>query len=216
MEPDEPSRATHWQAVYRAKAPTGVSWYRQHLDVSLELIEACELSKDADIVDVGGGASTLTDDLLARGYKNLTVVDLAGEPAFAATRARLGERAAGIRFIEADITEPGVLAAGSVDLWHDRAVFHFLTEPSQREAYARTLALSVRPASYVIIATFAPDGPERCSNLPVVRYSPPEIVNALAAADLDLVADRREIHETPWGSKQPFSYALCRVRSHSA
>ncbi|MAQ19577.1 MAG: SAM-dependent methyltransferase [Sandaracinus sp.] len=203
------SDAGHWEEVYATKAPDGVSWYRPHLDRSLALIEGLGPSRDARIVDVGGGASTLVDDLLDRGFQDLAVVDLA-TAALAASRARLGDRATAVEWIVGDARH-ALFPVGSVDLWHDRAVFHFLTEPADRAAYVDHLALAVRPGGHAVIATFAEDGPEKCSGLPVVRHSP----DALAAAmgdRFEALQTAREVHRTPWGSEQPFAYVVVRRR----
>jgi SAM-dependent methyltransferase len=200
----------HWDEVYRSKAPDAVSWYRPRLDQSLAWIDACRLAKDADIVDVGGGASTLVDDLLARGFEHVTVADLSGA-ALEHARARLGEDAARVRWIVGDATTQ-LFADDGVDLWHDRAVFHFLTDTSRRDAYLDALRRSVRRGGFVILATFGPNGPERCSGLPVVRYASGELAAALGS-DFELIAQADEVRATPWGSAQSFAYALCRHRA---
>lgn len=200
-------RERHWQDVYQQKQPHEVSWYRQHLDQSLALIAECKLPAAAAIVDVGGGASSLIDDLLQLGFTQLTVIDLASA-ALAQTQARLGERAASVRFVQGDVTTP-LLAAESVELWHDRAVFHFLTDERARAAYLEQVARCLRPGGYVVIGTFAPDGPERCSGLPVRRYAPKELAEALGPS-FELLVESREEHVTPAGKRQPFSYVLCR------
>lgn len=197
----------HWRSVYATKSPDAVSWYRPHLDVSLSLVRGLGLARDASILDVGGGASTFVDDLLADGFTRVTVLDLADE-ALAATKARLGERASSVGFVAGDVTSVE-LEPESVDLWHDRAVFHFLTDADAQAAYVRALARALRPGGHAIVATFAPDGPERCSGLPVVRRSPEEIAAALGPG-VRLVEPRAEAHVTPWGSSQSFAYALVR------
>ncbi len=204
------SRKEHWQSVYREKEATGVSWYRAHLEQSLALIERCGLESSAAIVDVGGGASTLVDDLLERGFEDVTVVDIAAA-AFDKVAERLGERADDVRWVVGDVTEP-LLAPDSVDLWHDRAVFHFMTEPEQREAYLEQVRRVVRAGGYVLLGTFALDGPEKCSGFEVARYSPDGLFAQLEglAAGFEKVAEAREVHETPWGSEQAFSYVLAR------
>jgi SAM-dependent methyltransferase len=199
----------HWEGVYLQKSASEVSWYQPHLKQSLELITEAKVPLTAAIVDVGGGASTLVDDLLARGFRNITVIDLAAA-ALAQSQERLGDRAKWVRWLEGDATSE-LLATASVDLWHDRAVFHFLTEEPRRKAYVEQLGRCVRPDGFVLMSTFAPDGPERCSGLPVARYSPDEIVAALGPA-FEKVAEAREQHTSPWGSGQSFSYALCRRR----
>jgi SAM-dependent methyltransferase len=201
------SQREHWSSVYATKSPEAVSWYRPHLDVSLSLVRGLGLPRDAAILDVGGGASTLVDDLLGEGFTRVTVLDLA-EGALAATKARLGERASSIGFLAGDVTCVE-LEPASVDLWHDRAVFHFLVDDDARRAYVRALTRALRPGAHAIVATFAPDGPERCSGLPVVRRSAEEIALALGP-DVRLVDTRTETHVTPWGSTQSFAYALVR------
>jgi ubiquinone/menaquinone biosynthesis C-methylase UbiE len=173
------------------------------------LIAAAKLHPAATIVDVGGGASTLVDDLLAQGFTNITIIDLATS-AFAQSQERLGERAKLVRWLEGDATTE-LLPADSVDLWHDRAVFHFLTEEPRRVAYLEQVARCVRPGGFVVISTFAPDGPERCSGLPVARYSPDELAAALGPG-FEPLAEARERHTSPAGVQQSFSYVLCRRR----
>ena len=200
----------HWQRVYEERAPEAVSWYRQHLERSLAFVRSAALAPDARIVDVGGGASTLVDDLLAAGYVNLAVIDLA-DAALATAQARLGGRASAVDWIAGDITAVP-LPAASIDLWHDRAVFHFLTGEDDRGAYVAQVERAVKPCGYVLIATFAPDGPERCSGLPVARYDAEGIREALGD-DFEKVGEAREEHETPQGRQQPFVYCFCRRRS---
>ncbi len=205
----------HWQAVYAAKKVDEVSWYRPHLDRSLALIESLALAKDAHVLDAGAGASTLADDLLARGFTRLTLVDLAAA-ALDVTRARLGARSERVTFLAGDASTP-LVADASVDLWHDRAVFHFLTDPARRDAYVEQLARSVRPGGFVILATFAPDGPERCSNLPVARYDAAGLLAAIGAGPrpsdrFEPISDGREVHTTPKGSPQAFTYVVVRRR----
>lgn len=204
------SNQNHWQSVYSSKESTAVSWYRKHLEQSLELIERCKLADSAAIVDVGGGASTLVDDLLERGFTDVTVIDLAAA-AFEQVRKRLGPSADKVHWLVGDVTTP-LLAADSIDLWHDRAVFHFMTEPEQRAAYLEQVRRVVRVGGYVLLGTFALDGPERCSGLEVARYSPDGLFAQLdsLAAGFEKVAEAREVHETPWGSEQAFSYVLVR------
>ncbi|HVO99311.1 MAG TPA: class I SAM-dependent methyltransferase [Bryobacteraceae bacterium] len=162
------SAEAHWETVYKSKAANALSWYRPHLDISLGLIERAAGSVDASIVDVGGGESTLVDDLIARGYQNLTVLDIS-RTALDETRHRLGSAAERVRWIAADITKVSLPRHG-FDVWHYRAVFHFLTSPEDRSAYVRAVGGSVRSGGYVIVSTFGPNGPARCSGLDVVRY----------------------------------------------
>ena len=197
----------HWQAIYRDKSEAQTSWFRAHLDESLRLIDRLQLSAATPVIDVGGGRSTLADDLLARGFAHLSVLDIA-EPALAAMRERLGADAVRVHWLVADITE-AELPAAHFGLWHDRAVFHFLVDEVARKRYVAKAATSVRAGGYAIIATFAADGPERCSSLPVRRYD----ADALAAEfqpAFERVADAREEHFTPWGATQPFTYVVLR------
>ena len=197
----------HWQAVYTQKTPDKVSWYRPHLDRSLEFIRSCCLKPDSRIVDVGGGASTLVDDLLTEGYSNLAVIDLA-DAALVFARDRLGERAAAVEWVVGDVTTP-LLSDCSVDMWHDRAVFHFLTEEEARVAYLAQVMRCVKPGGHVLVATFGLDGPELCSGLPVARYDSKGIHSVFGHA-FDKVGEAAEQHETPWGGVQSFVYCFCR------
>lgn len=200
-------RQAHWAAVYTEKSPDAVSWFVPHLDQSLAFLEQLELPRTARIIDVGGGASTLVDDLLARGYERPTVLDLAA-PALAAAQARLGAAANAVDWIAADITT-AALPPATFDLWHDRAVFHFLTTAVARAAYVARLRHALRPGGAVILATFAADGPLKCSGLPVARYDAAAQRAALGAG-FDRLADVHCLHHTPWGSTQAFQYGLFR------
>ncbi len=199
----------HWESVYSRKGSDEVSWYRPHLENSLRFIERAELGAEARIVDVGGGASTLVDDLLAAGYGNLAVMDLAAA-ALEVAQARLGARAGAVDWIVGDVTTP-LLEPQSVDFWHDRAVFHFLTEPAARAAYLGEVARALKPDGHVLVATFGPDGPEACSGLPVARYDAPGI-HAVFGEAFEKIGEAQEHHETPWGSTQSFVYCFCRRR----
>jgi len=197
----------HWETVYSTKASDAVSWFQPHADFSVGLIKATGVGLDASIIDVGGGASTLVDDLLANGYTDLTVLDLSAS-ALAAARNRLGSKASAVRWIEADITKAD-LSANKFDVWHDRAVFHFLTTPEDRAAYVRTVFRSVKPGGHVIAATFAEDGPNQCSGLPVRRYRPDELHAEFGEA-FSLLHHEKEAHHTPSGTVQQFVYCYCR------
>jgi ubiquinone/menaquinone biosynthesis C-methylase UbiE len=201
------SRKAHWEGVYRQKAPETVSWYQPRAAVSMRLIERAGVGAGDRIIDVGGGASVLVENLLEAGHPELTVLDLS-RAALARTRSRLGGRAAAVTWLEADVTAADLPAAG-YDLWHDRAVFHFLVEPGDREAYLRTLRQALRPGGHAIIATFAEDGPERCSGLPVRRYSAQQLHRQLGEG-FELLAHEREDHVTPGGAVQRFQYGLFR------
>ncbi len=199
-------RQQHWQQVYTVKDETAVSWFQESPQISLALIAASGLTRDAGIIDVGGGASRLVDALLAAGHSDLTVLDIA-EAALAKTRQRLGASAAAVAWIAADITawQPQRHYA----LWHDRAVFHFLTAAEDRAAYKRALQAALLPGGQAIIASFAPDGPERCSGLPVMRYAPESLVLELGAG-FRLEETRSEPHKTPAGGQQAFQYSRFR------
>lgn len=201
------STREHWDDVYRSKSPDSVSWYRPRLEQSLTWIDACGLDPRAHVVDIGGGASTLVDDLLVRGFERVSVADISAE-ALAQSQARLGDAARSVRWVVGDATTL-LFDDDSVDLWHDRAVFHFLSEPSRRDAYIEALRRCVRPGGFAIIATFGPNGPERCSGLPVTRYASSEIAAALGSG-FELVDQADEEHTTPAGASQAFAYALCR------
>lgn len=199
---------SHWEKVYGTKATDSVSWYQEHAECSLSLIRNTGVDKAAAIIDVGGGASTLVDDLIADGYSDVSVLDLSAA-ALSAARRRLGARAAQVQWLEADVTEAD-LPSHRYDVWHDRAVFHFLTEPQQRQAYVKTVFRSVKPGGHVIVATFADDGPTQCSGLPVMRYTADEL-HAQFGDAFALVNHVKEAHHTPSGSVQQFVYCYCRV-----
>ncbi|MDP3238946.1 MAG: class I SAM-dependent methyltransferase [Reyranella sp.] len=197
---------SHWEKVYTTKAETAVSWYQPHSLRSLELISAAAPDPAAAIVDIGGGASRLVDDLLARGYTDLTVLDVS-EAALAKSRLRLGSDAGKVAWVVADIT--AWHPPHPYDVWHDRAVFHFLTAPETQVAYLAALRAGSAAGSTVIMATFALDGPDSCSGLPVQRYSPETLAARLGPA-FSLIQRAEETHETPWGSQQKFSYVAFR------
>ena len=199
---------THWDRVYATKTPNAVSWYRRHLDRSLALIERAVPERSASIIDVGGGESTLVDDLLLRGYANIMVLDIS-QGAIDVTRSRLGSAADQVRWIAADITEVE-LEPRAYDLWHDRAVFHFLTVPEQRTAYVRQVACCVRPGGHVIVSAFGPQGPTKCSGLEVVRYDA-ESLHREFGGSFRLIESSTELHRTPFGTTQQFLYCYCRV-----
>jgi len=196
----------HWEKVYQSKSPDQVSWFQEHAGKSLEMIRSVRSSLTDRIIDVGGGASTLVDDLLADDCENVSVLDLS-EAALNVARTRLGASAVRVGWIAGDIR--GVaLPEAAFDIWHDRAVFHFLTEKSDRDAYVRQVMRAVRPGGHVIVATFAPDGPEKCSGLPVKRYEAGELHDEFGPA-FELVGSSSEMHKTPWGSEQSFVYCMC-------
>ena len=202
------SSQSHWDNVYTAKAAHEVSWFRPHLEISLSLIERAAPWLDAGIIDVGGGESTLVDDLLERGYSDITVLDISSK-AIAATQARLGENAQRVCWIASDINTVQ-FPAHAYDVWHDRAVFHFLTDPAQRHAYVRQVARAMKPGGHVIVSTFGPEGPAKCSGLDVVRYDAGSLHGEFGAR-FRLMESRQELHTTPWGSLQQFLYCYCIV-----
>lgn len=203
----------HWERVYSTKATDAVSWFQPHADRSLRLIRESGVPRSAAIIDVGGGASTLVDDLLAQGYSNLTVLDLSAA-ALTAAKRRLGALSGRVQWVEANITR-AELPPDAYDVWHDRAVFHFLTTEEERRAYVRTVLRSVKPAGHVIVATFAEDGPTQCSGLPVRRYGATELHAEFGEA-FTLIRHEREAHHTPFGTVQQFLYCYCRRSSGSA
>ena len=192
MQPKE-----HWEQVYASRPAARVSWYQEHAAQSLLLVRATRVPLSASVIDVGGGASTLVDDLSAA--------------AMSAARSRLGERSAAVTWLEADIVDARLPSHG-YDVWHDRAVFHFLTGEHERKAYVSAVLRAVRPGGHVIVATFAEDGPTQCSGLPVMRYSPQEL-HAEFGASFTLMKQEREEHHTPFGTSQKFIYCYCRLAS---
>lgn len=197
----------HWEQVYATKEPEQVSWFQEHAEHSLRLIRMSTEKTTASIIDVGGGASTLVADLLAVGYSSLSVLDLSSS-ALAAAQQRLGSMADKVKWIEADVTEFG-FPLHAYDVWHDRAVFHFLTKSEQRQAYVRAVLRAVKPGGHVIVATFSEDGPEQCSGLPVMRYSANDL-HAEFGNPFALLKHEKEEHHTPFGTVQEFVYCYCK------
>lgn len=197
----------HWNNVYSSKPTDGVSWYQEHAASSLRLIQQTGVSSSAEIIDVGGGASTLVDDLIKQGFTHLSVLDLSAA-ALAATKQRLGRHANEVKWIEGDITEVQ-LPSLSYDVWHDRAVFHFLTDEAERAAYVEAVLKCVKPGGFVIVATFSEDGPTQCSGLPVRRYTADELHDEFGAP-FELLRHEKEEHHTPFGTTQNFVYCFCR------
>jgi len=199
---------THWEKVYNTKAPNEVSWYQPHLETSLALINRAAGASSASIIDVGGGESTLVDDLLARGYPNITILDIS-QTAIDVTKERLKELADRVQWIVGDVTRLE-LPRGTYDVWHDRAVFHFLTGTEERRAYVRQVAHAVRPGGHVIVSTFGPEGPTKCSGLDVARYDADSLHEQFGAR-FRLVDSAKELHQTPFGTTQQFLYCYCRI-----
>ena len=197
----------HWENVYETKSAHEVSWYRPRLDVSLQLIDSVLTDPGSAIIDIGGGESTLVDDLIRSGRSDVTVLDIS-QAALDVTKARLGTSADSVSWIAADITTVD-LGFGRYDLWHDRAVFHFLTRPEDRDAYIQRVRQAVKPQGYIVVATFGPDGPLKCSGLDIVRYDRNSLVGAFGNG-FELLDTTAEIHKTPWDSEQEFVYCLMR------
>jgi trans-aconitate methyltransferase len=197
------SRKAHWENVYTTKGEKEVSWFQESPAPSLELIALAGLSADASIIDIGGGASRLVDALVDRNVRQVTVLDLSAA-ALDAAKQRLGNRGASVKWVVADVTawEP----SQTYDLWHDRAAFHFLTDQAAQWAYVDRLKKAVKPGGHVIIGTFALDGPERCSGLPIVRYDAASL-SAMLGTDFKLIDARRHDHATPWGAVQRFQFS---------
>jgi 2-polyprenyl-3-methyl-5-hydroxy-6-metoxy-1,4-benzoquinol methylase len=199
---------THWEKVYQTKAPDAVSWYRPHLETSLALIERAGATPSSAIIDVGAGESTLADDLLSLEFQNITVLDIS-ETAIDVCKRRMGAAANKVHWLVADVTR-AKLEPGVYDIWHDRAVFHFLTALEQRVAYVRNVARSVNRGGHVIISTFGPEGPTKCSGLDVMRYDT-ESLHDQFGERFRLVESSKELHNTPFGTTQQFLYCYCRV-----
>jgi len=199
-------RRAHWEGVYRTKGPEQVSWFQAEARLSLELITR-HAPPGAAIADIGGGASRLVDGLLAAGHRTVQVLDLSAA-ALAAAQARLGPAATPVCWVVADVLTHD-FAPASLDVWHDRAVFHFLTDLADRARYVAQVQRAVRPGGLVLVATFAEDGPLKCSGLEVARYSP-DALHAQFGADFGVIESHREEHHTPTGAVQRFTYCLCR------
>jgi len=197
----------HWNAVYDRKGAQSVSWFQPHLATSLSLIRGLGLPASARVIDVGGGAATLVDDLLADGFVDVTVLDISAR-ALEASKQRLGARASEVTWLVGDITKVG-LEEGRYELWHDRAVFHFLTDADARRAYVRAALRALVPGGRIIVATFGMQGPEQCSGLDVVRYEA-DGLHAEFGAAFEKVGSLTESHQTPWGAEQEFVYCYCR------
>ncbi len=194
---------THWEAIHSDKSPTQLSWYQSHAAVSVDLIKRTGADRSRPIIDIGGGISTLVDDLLAEGYTPLTVLDISGS-ALQIARKRLGELASRVAWVEADITR-ALLPERAYGVWHDRAAFHFLTQADERQRYVQALRRSLKPGGHVIVGTFALDGPSRCSGKEVVRYGT-ENLGAELGVEFALLDSVKETHVTPSGTEQRFLY----------
>jgi len=198
----ELDRKAHWEKVYREKAADSVSWFQSNPDVSLSLIKSCHLDIDDSLIDVGGGSSVLIDSLINLGHQNLSVLDISSA-ALSNSQERLGSLADRVNWLVEDVTN--FQAPQKYSLWHDRAVFHFLTDKADREKYIEALKASLSENGYLILASFAIGGPEKCSGLPIVQYDEEKIMNELGA-EFELVESKNEVHLTPWESEQSFKY----------
>jgi len=198
---------SHWESVYGTKAPEAVSWYAAHLLLSLQYVRKAAPAKDAHIIDVGGGESTLVDDLLADGYSNITVLDISAT-ALEVTSHRIGALSSKVAWLVGDVLDVKFPVA-AYDVWHDRAVFHFLTSDEQRRRYVEQVLKALKPGGYAIVGTFGPEGPEKCSGLPVARYEP-NALHARFGEPFELVDSSIEVHKTPWGAPQQFVYCFCK------
>jgi SAM-dependent methyltransferase len=209
----EVSRQAHWEGVYTSSDETAVSWFQDDPAPSLELIERAgvgkDTGKDTGIIDIGAGASRLADHLLERGFRDVTVLDIS-QAGLDLSALRLGRRASEAHWITADVTEWN--PSRRFDIWHDRAAFHFLTDPADRAAYVARLHEALRPGGHAIIATFAADGPEKCSGLPVNRYDPEDLARELGQ-EFHLVESRRHDHATPGNVSQRFQFSLFQRKS---
>lgn len=201
------NRKTHWETVYQTKSDREVSWFSEHLDNSLRMILNTKARKEAAIINVGGGSSTLADDLLEKGFADVSVLDIS-RAAMKKSRERLGSRAEQIKWIEADITEVS-LPENHYDIWHDRAVFHFLTAPEDRKKYVELVMRSLQVGGHIIVASFGENGPQKCSGLDVMQYSP-EAMRDEFGDEFKLVKSFHETHKTPFGTTQEFVYCYCR------
>lgn len=198
---------THWEKIYHTKDSAQVSWYQLHPRLSLRYIQSTGVGHGAHIIDIGGGASTLVDHLLDDGFQHVTVLDISLEALQIAQR-RLGQRDVLVTWLEADITQAD-LSHHVYDVWHDRAVFHFLTQQEERQRYINTVKEAVKPGGHIIISTFASDGPDHCSGLDVSRYDPQSLHNEFGE-HFELLDSTHEEHHTPFGTEQKFIYCYCR------
>lgn len=206
---DRSEAGSHWERVYETKASNELSWYQMQPERSVQLICSTGAGPTSRIIDVGGGDSTLVDALLDHGMPHVTVLDISGL-ALERARRRLGGRASSVRWIQEDVTR-AQLDESAYDVWHDRAVFHFLTREDDRRRYVDVVRHAVKIGGHVIVATFAEDGPTRCSGLDVVRYSA-DSLHAEFGSEFELAEKTDEIHSTPWGADQHFVYCLCKRR----
>ncbi|WP_297795101.1 class I SAM-dependent methyltransferase [uncultured Marinobacter sp.] len=199
----------HWDQVYSINPTEKLGWYEPHLQISLDWIKGLGLPSDAPIIDVGGGASTLVDDLLDAGYRLVSVLDLS-DHALTSVKTRLGKRAGLVTWLTGDITAID-MPMHYYELWHDRAVFHFLTRPEQQQTYRDNLLKALNPGGHVIIGTFAPEAPPKCSGLPVRRYSPEQLESTFGR-EFELQRHHKTLHITPSGVEQMYLYCHFRKK----
>jgi SAM-dependent methyltransferase len=203
------NQKAHWDKVYSAKPAETVSWFAPHLETSLKLIHEASTNKNAAIIDIGGGESTLVDDLFNEGYQNLSVLDIS-QKAIDVAKGRMGQNANRIQWYCADITQAN-LPEAYFDIWHDRAVFHFLMKQSDRDRYVERVKRSVKHGGYVIMATFGPEGPTQCSDLDVERYDTQELHHQFGDS-FELLQSSTEMHQTPMSTSQQFLYCFCKMK----
>jgi ubiquinone/menaquinone biosynthesis C-methylase UbiE len=203
----------HWENIYETRSPDQVSWFEPEATHSLALIQGVAPTRHEVIIDVGAGAATFVDGLLSAGYQHITVLDLSAA-ALAQAQRRLGKRSRSVHWREANVLDVA-LPNHAFDVWHDRAVFHFLTNAADRRTYVAQVRRALRPGGFALVATFAADGPSRCSGLKVARYSSGAL-HAEFGADFRLLSSDRQTHITPWGAEQPFTYCLCRYEPHAS
>ena len=201
------NKQEHWENVYQKKGRDEVSWFREHLDTSLLMITNTGVGKDAAIIDIGGGNSNLVDDLLEHGFVDISVLDISAN-AINGSKERLGLKATEVDWIVADITSVE-LPKDHFDVWHDRAVFHFLTDVEDRHKYVELVMRSLKRGGHIIVASFSLEGPNKCSGLDVMRYSPETMRGEFGNA-FRLVESIGETHNTPFGTTQDFVYCYCR------
>jgi SAM-dependent methyltransferase len=202
-------RKAHWDEIYESKPPEALTWFQESPRVSLQLFAAAHSGRESTVIDVGGGTARLVDQLINDGYEDVTVLDVSSR-SLDRSRDRLGSRSRRVQWIVADILDATL--PKNYDLWHDRAVFHFLTDADDRQRYADKLYESLASGGHAIISTFAEDGPERCSGLPCIRYSPQALHEELGARRFELIDAVYETHRTPGGKEQRFQYSLLRKK----
>jgi 2-polyprenyl-3-methyl-5-hydroxy-6-metoxy-1,4-benzoquinol methylase len=198
----------HWAQVYATKAATDVSWYQQRPDLSLEFIQGTCIDTNAAIIDVGAGTSTLVDHLMTSGYTDITLLDIS-EAALEVAKTRIGSPSTQLQWLVGDVTS-FPFEQQRYDVWHDRAVFHFLTDPLQQQRYVKQVLHAVKPGGHVIIATFGLNGPDKCSGLPTARYDAATL-QSVFGSHFELIRSTNETHHTPWKSEQLFVYCHCKV-----